>query len=346
VRRAIETLWYSESPTAAAARVVLAPAAAAYRVATGLRNAAYDRGILVRQETAIPVVSIGNLSVGGSGKTPVAAWFAREFADRGARPALVLRGYGGDEPRVHALLNPQVPVFVNPDRVAAVREAASGGHDVAILDDAFQHRRIARLEDIVLVSADQWREPLRLLPAGPWRERLDALSRASFIIVTRKAASRASAEDLMHRLAALRATGNGAVASLQPAALHDAVSGAQKPLLHLKGASVLAVAGIGDPESFAGQLRGMGARVELRRYPDHHSYSQDDVDALVNAAGEFDHICCTLKDAVKLGPRWPREGQSLWYVSLRCEIEVGLKGVTALIDRVLAARPGTPGKRR
>lgn len=317
----------------------MAPASVAYRVVTGLRNVLYSRGLLVRQQSVIPVVSIGNLSVGGTGKTPVAAWIARQLEARGARPALVLRGYGEDEPKVHTLLNPGIPVFVNADRVAAVRDAASGGRDVAILDDAFQHRRIDRLEDVVLISADRWQETRRLLPAGPWREPLSALSRASFVIVTRKAASAAEADALLRRLATLNGTHEGAVASLQPHTLHDAVTGAEQPLSYLEGANVLVVAGIGDPESFAGQLRLAGARVELRRYPDHHSYSLDDVADLAAAANNFDHICCTLKDAVKLAPRWPREGQSLWYVSLRCEIEVGEAPMMALIERVLGARP-------
>jgi tetraacyldisaccharide 4'-kinase len=346
VKQAIEWVWRSASPGSAAARALLAPASAAYRVVTGLRNVLYDRGLFATHATPIPVVSIGNLSVGGTGKTPVAAWMARQLEMRGARPALVMRGYGGDEPKVHALLNPGIEVFVLADRVAAVRQAASGGHDVAILDDGFQHRRIDRVEDVVLVSADRWREPVRLLPTGPWRERLNALSRASFIIVTRKAAGADVSVALLRRLTTLHGSREGAVANLRPSALHDAVHGAQRPLSTLAGASVLAVGGIGDPESFAEQLRAAGARVHLRRYPDHHSYSLEEVKELTVAAGRFDHICCTLKDAVKLAPRWPREGHPLWYVSLRCEIEVGESGVTALIDRVLAARPVSPHERR
>jgi tetraacyldisaccharide 4'-kinase len=338
MRLVVESIWHGDSPVAAAARLALAPASAAYRLGTGLRNVLYDRGLLVRHGTAIPVVSIGNLSVGGTGKTPVAAWLAGRLADRGAQPAVVLRGYGDDEPGVHATLNPAVPVFVNADRVTAVREAASGGCDIAILDDAFQHRRIERVEDIVLVSADRWREPLRLLPAGPWRERLAALSRSSLVIVTRKAAPAGVAAQLLRRLTALHGHGEGAVASLQPGDLKSVSTGAEMPLGALSGTRVLTVAGIGDPESFVQQLRGAGARVDLRRYPDHHAYSQADIEQLARSSVEYDHICCTLKDAVKLGPRWPREGPTLWYVSLRCEIEAGEKAVSALIDRVLAAR--------
>ena len=334
----IESVWHGGTTAAAAARALLAPASAAYRVATGVRNVLYDRGLLVRQRGAIPVVSIGNLSVGGTGKTPIAAWLAAQFVARGSRPALVLRGYGDDEPRVHALLNPDVPVVVNSDRVAAVREAASRGCDIAILDDAFQHRRIERLEDIVLVSADRWHEPQRLLPAGPWRERPTALSRSSLVIITRKAAPSSDADRLMRRLSTAHGHRDGAIVSLQPGSLHDSVTGVKRPLSELAGARVLAVAGIGDPQSFVEQLAASGARVDLRRFPDHHAYSPLEIKELAKSAAGYDHICCTLKDAVKLGPRWPREGQTLWYVSLRCEIEAGESAVAALINRVLAAR--------
>ena len=169
VTERIESIWNGETPMSRAMRALLMPASAAYGIATGVRNALYDRGMLASTAAPIPVVSIGNLSVGGTGKTPVSAWMARQLVERGAHPAMVMRGYGEDEPRVHELLNPDVPVFVNPDRIRAVRDAASDGCDVALLDDGFQHRRIARLENIVLVNADRWHEPLRLLPAGPWR---------------------------------------------------------------------------------------------------------------------------------------------------------------------------------
>jgi tetraacyldisaccharide 4'-kinase len=321
------------------ARAVLTPASVAYRSATWARNALYDRGTLSAATTDIPVVSVGNLAVGGTGKTPVAAWMAAQLRGGGARPAIVMRGYGDDEPRVHALLNPEVPVVVNADRVAGVRAAAQAGCDVAILDDGFQHRRVARVEDVVLVSADQWREPIRVLPGGPWRETPSALSRASLVLVTRKAADRAATNSLMERLAPLTRTGSGAVAHLELDGLRNVVTGAVRPLSDLRGSTVLVAAGIGDPGSLATQLRGLGARVEMRSFPDHHLYDSPDIQTLAQDARAFDHMLCTLKDAVKLGTQWPREGPPLWYVSLRCGIEVGGETVSALLDRVLAARP-------
>jgi tetraacyldisaccharide 4'-kinase len=239
----------------------------AYRGATWLRNTLYSRGTLPAAQLAIPVVSIGNLAVGGTGKTPVAAWVASQLRERGARPGIVMRGYGDDEHRVHTLMNPDVPVVVSADRVAGVRSAMTLGCDVAILDDAFQHRRLARLEDVVLVSADRWHEPIRLLPSGPWREGPAALSRASLVLVTRKAADANAARLLMERLARLTRTGQGAVAALELEALCNAVTGVVRPLSDIAGASVLAIAGIGDPESFARQLRSAGSRVSCGTSP-------------------------------------------------------------------------------
>ena len=343
MRRAAEEVWNSPAGWAVVTRAALAPASIAYRGATWLRNALYSRGTLPAAQPAIPVVSIGNLAVGGTGKTPVAAWMAGQLRERGARPAIVMRGYGDDEHRVHTLVNPDVPVVVSADRVAGVRNAVALGCDVAILDDAFQHRRLARLEDIVLVSADRWHEPIRLLPSGPWREGPRALSRASLVLVTRKAADSKAALGLMERLARLTRTGKGAVAALELESLRNVVTGAARPLSDIAGASVLAIAGIGDPESFARQLERAGSRVVLRNFPDHHVYHSPDIAQLAEEGGAFDHMLCTLKDAVKLGPRWPREAPPLWYVSLRCEIEVGRAEVSAVLDRVLAARP-TPDK--
>ena len=101
------------------------------------------------------------------------------MAARGAQPAVVLRGYGEDEPLVHERLNPSIPVIVNPDRARAVALAAARGATIAVLDDAFQHRAIRRDADLVLVSADRWTPDVRVLPAGPWREPLTALRRAT-----------------------------------------------------------------------------------------------------------------------------------------------------------------------
>jgi tetraacyldisaccharide 4'-kinase len=334
----INAVWFGDSAWAAVARAALTPASMLFRLATSARNALYDRGTFPVIHARIPVVSIGNLAVGGTGKTPVSAWLAAALAARGAQPAIVLRGYGGDEPLVHARLNPRIEVIVGADRVSGVRMAAAGGADVAVLDDAFQHRRLAREEDVVLVSADRWREPIRVLPSGPWRERLPSLSRATFVIVTRKAVGTSDAAALLDRLAPLTRTGLGAVAALELGDLQDAVTGAVRPLSVLRGARVLVAAGIGDPVALEAQLQRVGADVTMRSFSDHHVYESSDIANLVRDAHTCDHVVSTLKDAVKLAPRWPRQGPPLWYVSLRCRIEVGQAEVHAMLDRILAAR--------
>ncbi|MDQ3697874.1 MAG: tetraacyldisaccharide 4'-kinase, partial [Gemmatimonadota bacterium] len=160
-----ERIWHGDDLISRSARVALLPAELVYRALVRAHGALYDLGIFRSFAPELPTISIGNLSVGGTGKTPVAAWIAGELAGRGAHPAIVMRGYGDDEPLVHRRLNPNVPVVAAPDRVAGIARAARQGADIAILDDGFQHRRVRRDADIVLLSADAWTPRHHLLPA-------------------------------------------------------------------------------------------------------------------------------------------------------------------------------------
>src|SRR5215472_1325094 len=201
----VERLWFEQSMPARISRVALAPAAAAYALVAASRRNLYDRHVLRTHTPALPAISVGNLTVGGTGKTPVAAWIASSLRDRHCHPGIVLRGYaGGDEAAVHRTLNPDVPVVVDPDRLAGIRALARVGCDVAVLDDAFQHRRVRRVLDVVLVSADAWPDVRWPLPSGPWRESLHALRRADLVLITRKSASSATvdaARDAVRRVA-------------------------------------------------------------------------------------------------------------------------------------------------
>src|SRR6185295_16021629 len=172
-RGGVERIWYGEDAAAAVGRAGLWPFSIAFQVATKTRDALYALGALRVEAPALPVISVGNLTVGGTGKTPFAAWLAGRLSAL-AVPAIVLRGYGNDEVDVHRRLNPHIPVVVGVDRAAARREAKSRDADVVVLDDAFQHRRVDRTADIVLLSVEQLLRPRRLLPAGPWREPLTA----------------------------------------------------------------------------------------------------------------------------------------------------------------------------
>ena len=337
----LERLWSGRDAGARLARAALAPLELAYRGVVAARGALYDAGVLATHHAPIPVVSVGNLSVGGTGKTPVSAWVADQLRRRGGRPAIVMRGYGGDEPMVHAILNPGVPVVVSPDREAGVRRAHALTADVAVLDDGFQHRRVARVADIVLVSAEQFASSRHLLPAGPLREPLGALARATLALVTRKAATLEAAERVLETLARHAPRVELAVAHLAPADLRSLREPGRIPFESLRGRPVLAIAAVGDPRSFLRQLGDAGADVRSAVFPDHHRFTKADAAALVGSLRPGDVALCTLKDAVKLDTCWPREGPSLWYVSQRFQLERGGEVVDDLLDRVLRARSTT-----
>jgi tetraacyldisaccharide 4'-kinase len=334
--RLVERAWRGDEAWARALRVALAPLSWAYGGVVRVRNAGYDRGWLRSHAATVPTVSVGNLSVGGTGKTPVSAWLAAELLSRGARPAIVLRGYGDDEPRVHATLNPGVPVVVAPDRVDGIARAAAAGANVVVLDDAFQHRRARRDRDVVLVSADGWREPLHLLPAGPWREPLAALRRASAVVVTRKAASREQASAVQRRLREVAPELPAAIVHLAPDGLRRVGGGESRPMSDVRGRRVLVIAAIGEPEAFAAQLRAAGADVTLHAFPDHHAFTAAEVAALAARGASADLAVCTLKDAVKLGAGWPADRVPLWYVSQRVVPEAGEEALERLVDDLLS----------
>ncbi|MDQ6827354.1 MAG: tetraacyldisaccharide 4'-kinase [Gemmatimonadota bacterium] len=336
--RPLEQLWYGDATGAAAARVALLPLSLLYRGATAMRNAAYDAGVFSSEDPALPCVSVGNLTVGGTGKTPISAWIARRLLDAGAHPAIVLRGYGDDEPLVHARLNPNVPVIVAPDRLAGVKTASTRGADVAVLDDAFQHRRARRVADLVLISAERWSDRPRMLPAGPWREPMAALSRATTVIVTRKIADAARAELVADSVRRLQPTLPIAIAHLALDALESADGSATRSIADLSEQRVLAIAAIADPSAFGEQLERQGARVELHALPDHHAFSDTEIASLAARASAADFVVSTLKDAVKLAPRWPRAAPTLWYVSQRIFVERGGAALDAALAAVLGAR--------
>ncbi len=350
-----EHVWESDAVGAALLRGVLTPSEWIYASVVAHRNRAYDA--VTASAPVLAALSVGNLTVGGTGKTPVAAWCVRELARRGASPAVVMRGYGDDEWRVHALLNPGVPVVVAADRRAGLVTARVRGADCAVLDDAFQHRRVARAADLVLISADRWHERARMLPAGPYREPFTALRRADVAVITVKAASaeRVAAAQLAIAQAAPHVP--IAIARVVPGSLRLAVSlpqgdpsmrarGGSQSLTHaaewLAGREVTVVSAIGDPAAFEAQIRALGAVVRrAHRFADHHAYTVADAEALALAGEDVAGVICTLKDAVKLSSLWPREAPPLWYVSQTVVVERGAEALDRAFARVLAARAGT-----
>ncbi|KPK82123.1 MAG: hypothetical protein AMS25_03535 [Gemmatimonas sp. SM23_52] len=303
-----ERLWNAAEPAGLGTRTLsalLTPTEWLYGLAVAARNWAYDRELLSSSAGPIPTLAVGNLTVGGTGKTPVAAWFAGVLRARGRRPAIVMRGYGGDEVEVHRLLNPEVPVHVSADRLAGVRWAQVAGADLVVLDDAFQHRAIRADLAVALIAAEEWVETPRLLPRGPWREPLKALSRADLVVITRKVASATEAARVGERLAALlpalpRAVGHIGLGEL---ARYQGPEGALGEPFAARGFHcALAVAGVAHPEAVRRQLQQEGVMIDSwRAFPDHHHYSRADLLQIRRDAGPGP-VLATLKDAVKLGP--------------------------------------------
>jgi tetraacyldisaccharide 4'-kinase len=302
--RMIRWLWTSHRPDARLARLALLPASGLWWGSMALRGLAYRRGWCVVRDLPLPSVGVGNLTVGGSGKTPIAVWIARYYAALGHRPGILLRGYGGDEALVHRHEVPQAVVVADPDRVAGAERALAHGARVIVLDDAYQRLDVRRDLNLAVVSAETSRAVRWPLPAGPWRERWSALARADAVIVTRKRATADAAGALAQEL---RSRGNTpvAVAHLGLRYFEGLVSGRRQPAEDLAGKRVVAASGIADPDAFVAQTKGTGAAVQVATWRDHHHYRDEDIAWLVHAARRADHVVITQKDAVKLRDRWP-----------------------------------------
>lgn len=307
-----------------------------YALAVTWRNRRFDAGRgVVRLD--VPVISVGNLSVGGTGKTPLTAWLARSLAAQGAQPAIAMRGYRGgaggaasDEAQLYAALAPGVPVAVGADRVAAVGalRATPAGREVdcVLLDDGFQHRRLARDLDLVLIDAS--RDPFgdRLLPAGWLREGVTSLRRAGAVIITHAEAAddQGGLETLQARIAdahgreamavtehawtglEIRTRGAGG----EPGAGGDA-GGARAEVAFLAGRGVVAVSAIGNPGAFLRTARGVCRVLEAVTLRDHDPYEGETVQRIIDAARRAgaSAILTTGKDWTKLAridaERWP-----------------------------------------
>jgi tetraacyldisaccharide 4'-kinase len=286
--------------------------------------------VLHAERAEIPVISVGNLTVGGTGKTPFTRWLTERLLERGQQPAILHRGYGSDEPALHRLWHPDVPVLVGSDRVESVRQAQLAGATVVVLDDGFQHLRLARDLDIVLVSADNWHLPKRLLPAGNWREPISVLQQANGIVVTRKAASGKTARAVAEELRAETREAVIALASLELAEFMDLQDAGKKPA---PTESVVALCAIADPAAFAAQLTAIGLAVaELFAFDDHHEYTKADLQ-LVQVRAHGRTIVTTEKDAVKI--RRIDAGMAAVVVGQRVVIEDGETGFLSAVQSVL-----------
>lgn len=310
------------------------------------KAAGYRKGRTRAARAPFPVISVGNLALGGTGKTPVVGELIRHFLARGYRPALITRGYGGgwekaggvlsdsrtifggvrdagDEPVLIARRFPAAGVFVGKDRIRSCWKAEALGFDLGLLDDGFQHLRLARDLDIVLHH-----------PASPrpLRESENALSRADILLLPKGIASE-TGERFHRRFPQLSIFDFEVVAE----GLGRDISGPLEPLSLFEGKRVLAVAGIAGPERFFTLLEKSGATlVERMTFPDHYPYPRSGIDRIAAAVARHkpDFVLTTEKDAVKWGPEARTIGDRPVF-TLRIRIDLP----SAFHERVEAALP-------
>jgi tetraacyldisaccharide 4'-kinase len=320
----------------AALRGVLRAASEPYAAAMRVRRWAYGRGVLPSREASVPVISVGNLTAGGTGKTPMVAWVVRHLLEAGRSPAILTRGYKqiagrSDEAELLKRLC-RAPVIVNPDRVTGAHQAIARDADVLVMDDGFQHRRLRRQLDIVLIDALCPLGFERCLPRGLLREPPSALADADAIVITRSNAIDASRRQaLADRLGDLAPQASLHEAIHEPVGLVDE-SGRCRPLDDLAGRRVLAFCGLGNPEAFFHSLRDVGAELTGRRaFDDHTPYTPAMLTGLVTEAGrsKAELLVTTQKDAVKFSPRGL--GLPVWQLAIEMKV---VAGEEALIDRV------------
>jgi tetraacyldisaccharide 4'-kinase len=304
-----------------------------YEFAMQLRNAAYDRGLLRALSAGVPVISVGNITAGGTGKTPVVEALISRLLAAGNRPAMVTRGYrresrgqfvvsdgagrlrgvrqSGDEPYQVANRFPDVPVIADEKRIRGCRHAVQAfGSDILLLDDAFQHRAVARDCDVVVVDAQEGLDGLRMLPRGRLREPLRNLARADMILLSRctDLEHGARLRDALRRFSAAPAFMTRFAVTdfirIPPSGEHPGASGDRRLSADsVRGTRVLAFCGIGSPRSFGVTLRDAGLDVaDQREYPDHHWYSKTDLRTLHERADGLhaEVLCTTEKDAMRL----------------------------------------------
>ncbi|MDR2117735.1 MAG: tetraacyldisaccharide 4'-kinase [Planctomycetaceae bacterium] len=281
-----------------------------YFSAISLRNFFYDTGIFPTHQFPIPIISVGNLTLGGTGKSPLVAWLGRFFLEHNIKPGIISRGYGqsangvNDEFLELAFRLPSVPHRLNRNRIVAAREFFDSQNvDLLILDDAFQHRRIARNLDIVLLDALEPFGYEHIFPRGMLRESITSLRRAEVVFL-----SRADLVDESQRRKIQNRVLTYSPNILWGEIVHEpqslvSFSKTETDISAIRNKRILAFCGIGNPNAFRQTLERCGAKVvELIPFPDHHQFNADDLNGLEQIAQsyEIDSILCTMKDFVKI----------------------------------------------
>ncbi|QDE69672.1 tetraacyldisaccharide 4'-kinase [Myxococcus xanthus] len=359
---AIERVFYPSSPEPWGRRALLSPLTLlswTYAAAVHVRGALYDAGLLRAERVeGLKVISVGNVNVGGTGKTPAVLHLAEQLVQAGRKVGILTRGYGrasrapltfigteplpssglaGDEPLLLARRCPQVRLFVGSDRVAsAYRARDEFGLDTVLLDDGFQHRRLARDEDFVVVDESVGLGNGQLLPRGPLREPPASLRRATLFWLRASATAPDSAAlplTTTHPLVPTAETSERFSDALdgwlpsspgiprvrtryRPTAWVDP-EGNLHPVTALTGQPVFALAGLARPGAFLKTLQGLGTEVrDAALFPDHHRFTADELrDVQARAARQGARVVTTEKDAVRLPP-----GFEAWMVRLGVEV--------------------------
>jgi len=350
------------SLSASGSRLLLQAASGLYWLGLKGNLLLYTSGLKRRTRPALPAISIGNLTMGGTGKTTAAAFLARRLQHAGIRPAIVLRGYRGHSGRQPVILCADeattgwrvsetgdeacllaqtldgVPVAVGKRREAVIaRLAENSDAQVVILDDGLQYFRMNRLADIVLIDATVDMNRQRLFPAGYLREPLAHLCRADQIWITH--ADQASPSQLSRLKSLLRQITNKlpVVETTHQVTGLRVLSGPPVGLEEIRERHVLAVSAIGNPESFEQSLRQLGAEVTARRYADHHYYTVQDLREIeaTARAQHADFVATTAKDAVK----WPEQELDVPVIVVECQLQIisGQQAVAEVVDHARQA---------
>jgi tetraacyldisaccharide 4'-kinase len=320
----------NQRPAATVMRGLLAGMSLPYSAAVRIRNALYNCGILRTHKVHIPVISIGNLTTGGTGKTPLVIWLCKYLCQRGLRCAVLTRGYKtpvgelSDEPAVLAKNCPGIQVIVDPDRVHGAKTAIDRySSEALVLDDGFQHRRLARDLNIVAVDATCPFGYEKLLPAGLLREPLEELKRADAVVITRfdlaDSEQILNIEKFIHQIA-----GDIPIARAIHRHTHAVtLTGQTIPPEQLRQQKLFVYCGIGNPQAFVNCLtQDQMTVVGTKFFNDHHVYTLKDVRAIAAQAHQCgaDMAICTQKDWVKTAA-FCRQADEIDFGALVMELE-------------------------
>jgi tetraacyldisaccharide 4'-kinase len=330
--------------------LLLSPPSYLYHALLRFRELLYRYGMLRSVKLPVPVISVGNITVGGTGKTPFLEFLAKFLLDRGKKVAILSRGYAGikvggnrvnDEYLELSKRLPSVPVLLGKDRLSSAREALKNYNpDCLLLDDGFQHWKLARNLDVVVIDGMQPFGNGGLVPAGILREPLSSLKRASLIILSRTDLCRPQEiqttkkhlDEINSHIPVLEAVHH-------PLHLEDA-TGRCLETPWLRGKRLYAFCGIGNPKSFEKTLRLLGADiVRFKDFPDHHHYGRNELAAIDSEASKLgvDAIVTTQKDFVKINAT-PNQAWGKPILSLRVEMRItsGLDVLSKKLEEVFS----------